>query len=40
MIGKKLRKVFFLLMAFVIATFAVKHCPGSTEFCAANRYVV
>jgi len=26
--------------ARVIATFAVKHCPGSTEFCAANRYAV
>jgi hypothetical protein len=26
--------------ARVIATFAVEHCPGSTEFCAANRHAV
>ena len=26
--------------ARVMATFAVEHCPGSPEFCAANSYVV
>ena len=35
---KKSEKVFFLLIVIVIdATFTVKHCPGSTEFCATNR---